>query len=498
MAEESIALERGGRIPPQNIDAEESVLGGVLLKNDAMDEIDFLEPEDFYREKHRKIFIAMQELSDRGEPIDLVTLGTALKDAGDLERVGGEAFLAYLAGRVPTAANVVYYARLVRDKGLFRHLIDASTQIAADSYEADEPVKNMLDKAEAKILEIGERQLHKPFSPIREVVRNAFKHIERLQENHQDITGVPTGFADVDHLLSGLQPTDLIILAARPSMGKTSLALNIAQNAAVLSDMPVAVFSLEMSSEQLVMRMLSSEARIDSAQMRRGFLSEKAIGGLIDAASTLSDAPIYIDDTPGITPLELKAKARRIKRLAKEAEMGLVVVDYLQLMQAPRSSDNRAQEVAEISRSLKGLAKELGWPVLALSQLNRGVEARVDKRPMLSDLRESGAIEQDADIVAFIYRDSHYNENAEEPNKAELIIAKNRSGATKTIPLTFLKEYTTFVDYTDAGGYGAAGGDYGGYGGDPGGGYGGGQGGGGEPGGGYGGGGGDPGQEMGF
>lgn len=456
-----------GRLPPQNIEAEESVLGGVLLENRALDEIEFLRAEDFYRSKHGKIFEAMRTLNERGDPVDLVTLAGELKATGDLDAVGGQPFLTHLAGRVPTAANIKYYARIVHDKSLLRRLIGAATEIAGSGYEPSAKVEEMLDGAEAKILEIGQSKLSDNLRRIDEVVKDTFKHINRMHEHQSDVTGVPTGFTDIDRVLAGLQPTDLIILAARPSMGKTSLALNIASNAALHYHVPVAVFSLEMGREQLAMRLLSSEAGIPSHKMRTGLFSDSQMTALIDAASRLSDAPVHIDDTAGIRPLELKAKARRIARLHKDAPMGLIVVDYLQLMTAPRQADNRAQEVAEISRSLKILAKELKWPVLALSQLNRGVEQRTDKRPMLSDLRESGAIEQDADVVCFIYRDDRYKlDSSEYDGTAEFIIAKNRNGPVDTVKLHFNRSITKFENlYQGAVPAGVAG--YGGGGEDP-------------------------------
>ncbi len=458
------AFTETGRIPPQNLEAEESVLGGILLSNEKLNEIiELLTPEDFYREKHRRAFAAMLTLSDRNEPIDLITLASELKSRQELDVVGGETFLAYLAGRVPTAANIKYYAQIVQDKSMLRRVIHTGTEIVGWSYESDAAVNVLLDRSEARFLEIGERRLKKTLLPIKEVVKHTFKHIERLMENHQDITGVPTGFADVDRLLSGLQPSDLIILAARPSMGKTSFALNIAQNAAIRYKIPVAIFSLEMGKEQLAMRMLSSEAEIDSTQLRGGFLSDEEIQRLMNAAGALTDAPVAIDDTPSLTPLELKAKARRFANQHKNSgPLGLIVVDYLQLMQAPSAQENRAQEVSEISRSLKALAKELQWPVLALSQLNRESEKREDKKPLLSNLRDSGAIEQDADVVAFIHRRERYDDDPSAKGKAELIVAKNRNGPVDNITLSFRSRYTKFGDFTNAeeyyGGQGGQGG----------------------------------------
>ncbi len=438
-----------GRLPPQDLDAEESVLGGILLDNEALDKIPFLRAEDFYREKHRRVFAAMRELSEKSEPVDLVTLGAELKGRDELEAVGGQTFLAYLAGRVPTSANIKYYGEIVQEKSLLRSMISVSTHIAASGYEAGTSVGELLDRAEAAILDIGEYRLKDALRPIKDAMRETFKHIERIHDSGAEITGVPTGFTDLDRLLGGFQDTDLIILAARPSMGKTALALNMASNVALRYKMPVAIFSLEMSREQLVMRLLFSKAEVNWTLLRQRLLPDEKMKDLIDAAAALSESPLYIDDTPVLTPLELKAKVRRIKRQHKE-EKGLIVVDYLQLMQGQgtRSQENRVQEVSEISRSLKALAKEVGWPVLALSQLNRSLEHRTDKTPVLADLRESGAIEQDADVVSFIHRESYYNKN--DPSiegLADLIIAKNRNGPTDKIPLTFRRQFTRFEDY---------------------------------------------------
>jgi replicative DNA helicase len=431
------------KLPPQSIEAEESVLGGVLLDNTAIDKaIEILAPDDFYREAHRKIVRAMMELNQRGEPVDLVTLTEALKVRGQLQDVGGAAYLAELADKVPTAANVTYYAGIVRQKAVLRTLINTATEIATRGYESGADVDQFLDEAEHKIFEISERKVRPTFFRIRDIMVESMKAIEQLYERKEMVTGVPTGFVDIDRLTAGLQPSDLIVVAGRPSMGKTAFALNIAQYAALTTKLGVAVFSLEMSKEQLVLRMLCSEARVDQSKVRAGFAAERDFPKLALAASRLAEAPIYIDDTPALSVLELRAKARRLKR-EREAKLGLVIVDYLQLMRGHDSADNREQEISSISRSLKALAKELDVPVVALSQLNRQVETRAEKRPVMADLRESGAIEQDADVIAFLYRPIVYDKNAEE-RSAEVIVAKQRNGPIGTVPLTFMSEYTRF------------------------------------------------------
>ena len=432
------------RVPPQNLEAEESVLGGVLLDNAALDRVvELVQPDDFYRGAHRKLFNAMLALSERSEPVDLITLSEALRSRGDLADVGGTAYLGELAERVPTAANVVHYAKIVRDRAVLRGLITAATEIATRGYEASGDVAELLDRAEQLIFEISERRVRNAFTKLSQVLVESIKTIERLYEQKQSVTGVPTGFVDLDRMLSGLQPSDLIIVAGRPSMGKTAIVLNVAEHAALRADVGVAVFSLEMAKEQLAMRMLCSEARVDLARVRTGHLTDREFPRLAMAAGRLADAPIYIDDTPALSVLELRAKARRLKR-DPQARLGLVIVDYIQLMRSTEGRDSREQEISEISRSLKALAKELHVPVIALSQLNRQVENRSPPKPRLSDLRESGAIEQDADVIMFIYRDEAYNEDSDRKGIADIIIAKQRNGPVGKVELAFLREYTRF------------------------------------------------------
>jgi len=432
------------RVPPQSLEAEESVLGGVLLDNAALDRVvELLHPDDFYRGAHRKLFNAMLELSERSEPVDLITLSEALRSRGDLADVGGTAFLGELAERVPTAANIVHYAKIVRDRAVLRGLITAATEIATRGYEASGDVAELLDRAEQLIFEISERRVRNAFTKLSDVLVESIKTIERLYEQKQSVTGVPTGFVDLDRMLSGLQPSDLIIVAGRPSMGKTAIVLNVAEHAALRADVGVAVFSLEMAKEQLAMRMLCSEARVDLARVRTGHLTDREFPRLAMAAGRLGDAPIFIDDTPALSVLELRAKARRLKRDPAN-KLGLVIVDYIQLMRSSEGRDNREQEISEISRSLKALAKELRVPVLALSQLNRQVESRTPPVPRLADLRESGAIEQDADVIIFLYRDDYYNEDSDKKGLAEVIVAKQRNGPTGSVELTFLREFTRF------------------------------------------------------
>ncbi|MEE8410836.1 MAG: replicative DNA helicase [Myxococcota bacterium] len=434
--------ERQGRVPPQDTDAERSVLGAMLLDRQAMLEaIEVLDQDDFYRPAHAKIFEAITNLFERNEPVDEVTVAAELKTLGHLESVGGRAGLSLITESVPTAANAVHYSRIVRSRALTRRLISASTMIATSGYEASADIEMLLDDAEAKIFEITRDREHKGFVPIKEVVKDAFKRIEKLYERKESITGIGTGFVDLDRITSGLQPSDLIIVAGRPSMGKTALALNIAQNAAIRHQQPVAVFSLEMSKDQLVTRMLCSEGRIDGHRLRGGFLKESDWPRLARAAGSLAEAPIYIDDTGALSILEMRAKARRLQA---EKGLALIIVDYLQLMRGRAGSDGREREISEISRGLKALAKELAVPVMALSQLNRALEQRTDKRPMLSDLRESGAIEQDADVICFVYRDEYYNPESEDKGLTELIIGKQRNGPTGTVMLKFFSEFVRF------------------------------------------------------
>lgn len=441
------------RVPPQNIEAEQSVLGAMLIEKEAIPKVmEILRDTDFYREAHRVIFNAMLELYNKNEAVDMITVTEILKRDNKLEDVGGIAYVTSLANAVPTAANITYHASIIEEKSILRQLVSVSTQIASMGYEANDDVKNIIDSAESKILEISNRKKTADFTPINEIVLDSFKSIEALMGNKNGLTGLPTGFEDLDNLTSGLHGSDFIILAARPSMGKTAFALNVVQNVAIRAakkvggaPKTVAFFSLEMSKEQLVQRMLCAEANIDSQRLRIGELRDEDWAMLINTADTLSSANIYIDDTAGITAMDMRSRARRLKA---EHGLDLIVVDYLQLMQGSGKKNNngdRQQEVSEISRSLKALARELDVPVIALSQLSRSVEARQVKRPMLSDLRESGSLEQDADIVAFLYREDYYNPETENKNITELIIAKHRNGPVDTVNLFFHKQYTKFV-----------------------------------------------------
>ena len=432
------------KVPPQNLDAEQSILGGILLDNNALNNVlEILGRGDFYSEAHRKIFSAILGLYEKNEPSDLITLSNILRDRGHLEGVGGEVYLTSLVDGVPSAANIAYYSKIVKEKAILRGLIGAATDILNKSYDAGSDIDAVLDEAEHAVFEISENKIRPAFFPIKEIVVDTFKNIEKLYEKKTLITGISTGFQRIDEITSGLQNSDLIIVAGRPSMGKTAFAINIAQHAAIEDGVTVAIFSLEMSKEQLALRMLSSDGKVDSQRIRRGFIGDMDWPKLTAAAGRLSEAPIFIDDTPAISVLEIKAKARRLKA---ESGLDLIVLDYLQLMRGRDTSAPREQEISEISRSLKALAKELNIPVLALSQLNRQVESRTDKRPQLADLRESGAIEQDADVIMFIYRDEVYNKSEDNPEKgkAEIIIGKQRNGPTGVANMTFLKEYTCF------------------------------------------------------
>ncbi|MEN6374324.1 MAG: replicative DNA helicase [Smithella sp.] len=438
------------KIPPQNLEAEQSILGSVLLENSAINSVlEIMSKDDFYSEAHRKIFNVMVELSEKNEPVDIITLSNALKDRKLLDSIGGTAYLASLVDNVPSAANVANYARIAKEKAILRGLIASATDIITSCYETGSDVDQVLDQAENSIFEIAENKVRPSFHPIREIVKDRFRTIEDIYARKELITGVPTGFEKIDDLTSGLQQSDLIIIAGRPSMGKTAFALNIAQFAALESQTPVAVFSLEMSKEQLVFRLLASEAKVDSQRLRKGFLGETDWPKLTAAAGRLSEAPLFIDDTPAITVLEMKAKSRRLKA---DAGLGLIVVDYIQLMRGGNYRESREQEISEISRSLKALAKELKVPVIALSQLNRKVEDRTNRRPQMADLRESGAIEQDADVIAFIYRDEVYNKSEDNPEKgtAEIIIGKQRNGPTGTVKLAFLEKFTCFENLAHA------------------------------------------------
>ena len=432
------------KLPPQNIEAEQSILGSILLENNAINAaLEIINKGDFYNEAHRKIFSVIVELSEKNEPVDIITLSNALKGKNTLDSVGGTAYLASLVDNVPSAANVANYAKIVKEKAILRGLIGSATEIISSCYEPGSDVDQVLDKAEHSIFEISENKVRPSFYPLKDIVKKSFHSIEELFARKELITGVATGFEKLDDMTSGLQNSDLIIIAGRPSMGKTAFALNIAQFAALETQTPVAIFSLEMSKEQLAFRMLASEAKVDSQRLRKGFLGEMDWPKLTNAAGRLSDAPVFIDDTPAITVLEMKAKSRRLKA---ETGLGLIVVDYIQLMRGSGYRDSREQEISEISRSLKALAKELSVPVIALSQLNRQVETRPNKRPQMADLRESGAIEQDADVIAFIYRDEVYNKSEDNMEKgtAEIIIGKQRNGPTGMVKLAFLEKFTSF------------------------------------------------------
>jgi replicative DNA helicase len=432
------------RLPPQSLEAEVSALGGVLLENEALSRVlEVVNEGDFYREAHRQIFSALLHLYERNEPADLITLSEVLKKRDALEEVGGIEYLNFLVNSVPTAANIAYYAKIIKEKSILRKLINRATEIINLGFGDAGDVDESLDRAERLIFEISEDRVRPSFFPIKDIIKASFKTIENLYEKKQLITGVPTGFTKLDDLTSGLQPSDLIIVAGRPSMGKTALALNITQHAAIEDGIPSAIFSLEMAKEQLALRLLCSEAKVDAHRLRGGFLSETDWPKLTRAAGSLSEAPIFIDDTPGLTVLEMRAKSRRLKA---EHNLGLVVVDYLQLMRGRANSETREQEISDISRSLKALAKELRLPVIALSQLNRKVEDRGDRRPQLADLRESGAIEQDADVIIFLYRDEVYNRSEDNPHKgkAEIIVGKQRNGPTDKFELAFLDKYTCF------------------------------------------------------
>lgn len=434
------------RLPPQQVEAEQAVLGAMLISEDAVNEaLELLEADDFYRAAHQSIYRAMREVYDAGHPIDVVTVAAALRTRDDaLEQVGGADYLADLAAAMPTALHVNQYAQIVREKALMRRIIATATDIAEEGYSQEQPAADVLADAEKKILELSQFQKTRDFTHISDVLETTFERIEQLYASDGSITGVPTGYSELDRMTSGFQKSDLIIVAARPSVGKTAFALNVAQNVAVRSGVPVAIFSLEMSKDQLVQRMLCAEAYIEGQKLRTGTLDDDDWPKLSMGVSALSNSPIYIDDSPGITVAEMRSKLRRLKL---ERGLGLVVIDYLQLIHGRRGSgENRQQEISEISRSLKQLARELEVPIVSLGQLSRSVEQRQDKRPMLSDIRESGSIEQDADIVAFLYRDDYYDHETERQNIIEIIIAKQRNGPVGKIELVFLKNYNKFVN----------------------------------------------------
>ena len=431
------------KVPPHNLEAEQTILGSILINNDALNQVvDILSGEDFYRETHTQIFEGMLTLYNRDDPVDLITLSQVLKERGALDKVGGTDYLASLAEATSTSAGIMHHAKIVKDLSTRRSLIGHCARISESCFEFTNDTDEVLDLAEQSIFEIAERNIDTSFLPLNEVVKNSFKKIETTTGSN--ITGISTGFTDFDNLTSGLQPSDLIIVAGRPSMGKTALALNMAVNAALEDKVGVAVFSLEMSSLQLGIRLLGCDAMIDAWKLRKGALQDDDYLRLTDSANRLSELPIYIDDSSALSALEIKAKARRLK---KKHNISLVIIDYLQLMQSKKAVESRQLEISDISRSLKALAKDLDISVVAVSQLNRKVEDRPIKRPMLADLRESGAIEQDADLILFIYREEMYNRTEENKGKAELIVAKHRNVPTGSVNLTFREKYTKFDNF---------------------------------------------------
>ncbi len=431
------------KVPPHDPEAEQAVLSSILMDKEAIiTASEILKPEDFYNPANQAVFEAARELFAKNIPIDAITIKDKLIEKGVFEEIGGLPYIASITSASANSVNIKHYADIVEGKSILRSLISASSEISGHSYKSDEDVNQILDLAEKSIFDISQKRHTGSAVHISDITVSVFEKIEEAYANGKKITGIPTGFMDFDFKTAGLQPSDLILIAARPSMGKTALALNIVQNAAIRQGIPVAVFSLEMSSNQLVNRILCSEAMVDAQKVKTGNLTEDDWPKLIEAMGPISEAPIYIDDTPGITPMELRAKCRRLKI---EHGIGLVVIDYLQLMSSDSGRDSRQQEISEISRSLKAIAREMDVPVIALSQLSRACEQRSDKRPMLSDLRESGAIEQDADIVAFLYREEYYFPDTEKKNQAELIIAKQRNGPTGTVDLMWLNQYTKFT-----------------------------------------------------
>ena len=438
------------KVPPHSIEAEQSVLGGLMLDNSAWDSIcDVISEEDFYRRDHRLIFRAIRDLSAEASPLDVVTVSEWLERRNELEGAGGLSYLGAIANHVPSAANIKQYAAIVRERSVLRQLIRVSTEIGNSAFNREgRDIAEILDSAEQLVFQIAEQgsRTQRVAHPIKDLLTRVTERIDKLYHQDSPYTGIQTGFSDFDDMTSGLQNSDVIIIAGRPSMGKTSFAMNIAENAAIKAKVPVAIFSMEMPGEQLVMRMLSSLGRIDQHKVRTGRLEDDDWPRLTSAMSILSEAPLFIDDTPALTPTDLRARARRIKR---EHGLGLIMIDYLQLMQVPGTKENRTTEISEISRSLKALAKELDVPVVALSQLNRSLEQRPNKRPVMSDLRESGAIEQDADVIAFIYRDEVYHEDSPDKGKAEIIIGKQRNGPIGVVSLFFHGQYTRFDNYID-------------------------------------------------
>lgn len=433
------------KIPPQDIEAEQAILGSMLTDKDAViSAIEIIKPDDFYREDNKAIYTAILNLYSKGEPIDIITVKAELVEEGKFEQVGGLEYLAILPDKVPTTANVDKYIKIVEEKSILRNLIKTSNELIELGYSQTEEIDAIIDQAEKKVFNIMKNRNQKGYTPIKDVLVESFAQIEKLYNQKGAVTGIPTGFIELDYKLSGLNKSDLILIAARPAMGKSALAINIASYAAIHSNVPVVIFNLEMSKEQVGNRILCSEAMVDSNKVRTGKIEESDWVKLASAIGPLSEAPIYIDDTPGISIMEIRAKCRKLKL---EKNIGLIVIDYLQLIQGTgKKGASREQEISEISRSLKILAKELDVPVIALSQLSRAAEQRNDHRPMLSDLRESGAIEQDADIVMFIYRDDYYNPETEKKNIAEIILAKHRAGSTGTVELLWLGNYTKFAN----------------------------------------------------
>ncbi len=435
------------KLPPQNLEAEKFVLGGMLIDAEAVDRVrEFVDEKDFYLQHHQTIFNAIIELSRRGTPADLLTTSDFLRAQNMLESIGGSKYLGSLIDLVPSAANITHYSKMVREKAVLRGIIQAGTQMVEEAFQGAEELSEILDRVEKNVYQIAHRSVGETVSPIRDLIKDAFKRIQDRFETKSAVTGVATGFHGLDRLLSGYQKSDLVILAARPSVGKTALALNMASHIAIHEKIPTAVFSLEMSKEQLVQRLLCMESRVEGSRLRGGFLKDEDWPRLTHAASVLSEAPLFIDDTPGLSSFEMRAKCRR---LAKTHGLGCVFVDYLQLMRNKGKIESREREIAEISWGLKALAKELSIPVIALSQLNRSLESRTDKRPVLSDLRESGAIEQDADIIMFLYRDEVYHPDTDAPGIAEVMVSKHRSGPTGLVKMAFLKEYTRFENLAE-------------------------------------------------
>jgi len=442
VAESQTTVNLYEKVPPQNREAEMSVLGAMFFDEIALAKaIEVLSPDFFYDLRHQNIFNAMTTLFSNNQPVDLITVSEELKKRKQLDELGGISYLTQLTTIVPTAANIEHYARIVKDKALLRKLIQSGTQIVQSSLEADGNAREMIDSAEKMIFDIGQSQIENKTVQIKDIIHESMETIDQLFQRKEHITGLATGFHEFDTKTAGLQPSDLIIVAGRPSMGKSAFATAIVEHVGINLKKPVVIFSLEMSKEQLVQRMLCSHARVDAQKVRTGYLSHQDWPKLTSAAGKLSEAPIFIDDTPAQTVLEIRAKARRLKM---KHDISMIVIDYLQLMQGSRSVENRQQEISEISRSLKALAREIRVPVIAVSQLSRAVEQRTGNRPQLSDLRESGAIEQDADVVVFLFREEYYNQTEENKNKAEAIIAKQRNGPVGTIPLVFLKEWTRF------------------------------------------------------